>query len=76
MRAATASIEVNDANPGLRLLHELLFERYGERMVDPRSGFNLFAGSVNQLTYVKPDYMLAEGVATALRRAHGALGAG
>lgn len=76
MKDAQATIAVSDSSPGLRLLHELLFERYGERLVAPRSGFNLFASGVNTLTYMKSDYMLAEGVANALRRAHAALDAG
>ena len=55
-------IEVSEASIGLRLMHEVIFERYGARLVQPSSGFNLFDLRSANVPYIGPKYLLTEGV--------------
>lgn len=62
MERSSRQIEVSEASIGLRLMHEVIFERYGGRLVQPSSGFNLFDLRAAKVQYVGQDYLLAEGV--------------
>ena len=62
MARCLASIRANDACPGLRAVHDFIFERYGDRMVDPNSGYGLFLPAIRDLPFVQTSYLFAEGV--------------
>ena len=65
MTKSLASIRLNDAAPGLRAVHDFLFEKYGGCMVDPCSRYNLFLPGVRDIPFVQAGYLLAEGVTQA-----------
>jgi hypothetical protein len=65
MADSLASIELDDAAPGLRAVHELVLEKYRDCMVEPNSGYNLFVPATRAVPYVQSSYLLAEGVVQA-----------
>jgi hypothetical protein len=73
MQQCMQNVEVNEGSAGLRIVHEALFERYGERMVAPRSGFNLFGLVARDIQFVQQDYLLVEGLTDAIRRVYEAI---
>jgi hypothetical protein len=66
MNGCQASIPLSDSNPGLRLVHDMVFEKYRNCLVEPCSGYNLFQPAVRELPFVRPGYRFADGVALTL----------
>jgi hypothetical protein len=62
MEKCRASIRVNDAAPGLRDVHDLIFAKYGGRMIGPNSGYNLFQPAVRDLPFVQNNYLFPDGM--------------
>lgn len=60
------TIEINEASSGLRMVHEVIFERYGERLVHPRSGLNLFPLRAVNVPFIGQDYLLDGSVLPAI----------
>ena len=62
MTSCLKSIRINDAAPGLRAVHDFIFEKYGRCMVEPNSGYSLFLPASRDLPYIEGSYIFAEGV--------------
>jgi hypothetical protein len=67
-------IAVNEASSGLRTVHEAIFERYGDRLVQPRSGFNLFPLRATRVPFVAQNYLLSQQVVAAIEEIYQAVG--
>ena len=65
MEKQVVSVRLNDASPGLRAVHDFLFEKYGACMVNPASGYNLFLPAIRDIPSVQAGYLLADGVTQA-----------
>ncbi len=73
MQGDIQEIEINEASVGLRMVHEVIFERYANRVVHPRSGFNLFALRANNVRFIGQSYLLADGIVDAITRVYQAI---
>jgi hypothetical protein len=62
MEKCRASIRVNDAASGLRDVHDFIFTKYGDRMIGPSSGYNLFQPAIRDLPFVHNNYLFGKGV--------------
>ena len=58
----TRCVRINDVTPGLRAVHDFIFEKYGGCMVEPSSRYNLFSPAVRDLPFIRSNYLLSEGV--------------
>jgi hypothetical protein len=67
MERHPCEIRFNENFRGLKTLHEEIFEKYGVRLILPRSGLFFFQQKQGLIEYVKPDYLLEPGVAETLR---------
>jgi hypothetical protein len=66
-------IAVNGASSGLRAVHETIFERYGGRLVQPRSQFNLFQLRATRVPFVAQNYLLSREILEMIMEIHRSL---
>ena len=62
-----ATVRIDDAAPALAHLHRTIAERYNSALVSPFPAAGLFEPRIADVTYVRPDYLLAEGVMDVMR---------
>ena len=74
MQQHVRTVEINEGSTGLRVLHEAIFLRYGDRLVAPRSGFNFFGLEARPIRYVHDSYLLADGMADAIGQIYSVVG--
>jgi hypothetical protein len=70
MEKSRGSLRVNENSRALRTVHEEMFQKYGHRMVPPKSGRYFFVQKAGDIEYISQDYLLAEGVSEALSAAY------
>jgi hypothetical protein len=70
MESHRGTLRANENAPGLRILHDELFAKYGDRLVPPKSGRYFFVQGQGGIDYIKQDYLLVDGVVEALRTAY------
>jgi hypothetical protein len=73
LAAHMATAVLNETSVQLAALHRQLYAEFGHALVEPRSDGVFFAPRRAELRYVRRDYLLAPGVAEALRAAHRAV---
>jgi hypothetical protein len=67
MQYLVNSIRINDAAPGLARLHAGLIERYRAALVPPFPVAGLFKPRASDVSYIRQDYLFAEGALDTLR---------
>jgi hypothetical protein len=65
-----SSLSIDDSAPRLAHLHNNIFQRFGKRLVNPLNEDRLFAPGMNSVSYVRPDYLLIDGVVDEVRTVH------
>ena len=66
LESAGRVITVDDDAPRLRALHAALFQEWGDRLVEPRSGDRFFEPRTRELRFIAPSRVQAPVVAKAL----------
>jgi hypothetical protein len=67
MQFTVNKLRIDDASPGLTRLNLDIVERYGSAMVPPFPATGLFEPRTADVSYVRQDYLLAEGVMDVMR---------
>ena len=67
MQFVVNTLRIDDAAPALAHLHRTIAERYNSALVSPFPAAGLFEPRIADVTYVRPDYLLAEGVMEVMR---------
>ena len=67
MQFVVNTLRIDDASPALAQLHSAIAGRYRSALVPPFPAGGLFEPRIADLTYVRPDYLLAEGVMEVMR---------
>jgi hypothetical protein len=66
MERYVRTARIDEAAPGLRAVHELIFSRYANCLVRPKSGYNLFPPADREIRFVQDNYILMSGILDAL----------
>jgi hypothetical protein len=67
MQYVVDCVRINDAAPGLAQVHAGIVERYRPVLVAPLPKGALFEPRSSEVLYIRPDYLMAEGVMETLR---------
>jgi hypothetical protein len=67
MQFVVNTLRIDDAAPALAHLHKTIADRYGSARVPPVAAEGLFEPRIADVNYVRPDYLLAEGVIEVVR---------
>lgn len=70
MERHRAALRLNENAPGLRMLHEEIFKKYGPRLAPPKSGRYFFVQKQGSIHHIDQSYLLMDGVTVALRMAY------
>jgi hypothetical protein len=70
MQQDQLALQMNEDGASLRALHRSVFEKFGGRLVPPRSGDALFVPRNARISFVGQNYLLRDGVLDALRTIH------
>ena len=73
MQFVVNTLRIDDAAPALALLHDDIVKRYRTALRPPFPARRLFEPSSATVTYIRPDYLLAEGVMDVVRTMHATL---
>ena len=73
MQFNVESLRIDDASTALATLHTSLAARYRAVQVGPIPAMGLFEPRVVDVNYVRPDYLMVEGVLETLKDMHGKL---
>jgi len=66
MEADSGVLNLNEDNPALRRLHEIIYEKYGDRLVPPRPPRHFFVPRRAQIRYIQQNYLVGPGVSDVL----------
>jgi len=73
MQFVVNTLRIDDAAPALVRLHDDIVRHYGTALVPPYPAGGLFEPASANVTYIRPDYLLAEGVLDVVRTMHAML---
>jgi hypothetical protein len=73
MQFVVNTLPIDDGAPALALLHDDIVKRYRTALMPPCPTGRLFEPNSASVTYIRPDYLLAEGVMDVARTMHATL---
>ncbi|MFO0996675.1 MAG: hypothetical protein U1F33_08310 [Alphaproteobacteria bacterium] len=73
MQKHVGEIRIDDDAYPLRPVFSRMNEAYGDRLANPMHGREFFKKRSRSVSFVKPDFLLEDGIVVALKRVHGAV---